>query len=271
MSAAYFDNYDLPSTIRVEADYDGEPKIVALRKARQGDVLREVQIFSLPAMRTLPVPDLIAAPACNERGEAMCLLSVLPGRDLQKLSMGTVAELAEAKKLLVEAVLGLHALTSRLQQDSAGLIPARHQEDVISALETAQTERLADPLCQRALATLKLAFKTASLPLVFTNGDIQPGNFLASHGKLSGFIDFEKARFEDPLMGWAKYPLDDLAPLNDAGVVELFLEASGYSAEQLRLRIALEALVKLNRLPRSVDCDEPDYVARLRAAVTTAI
>jgi len=86
-----------------------------------------------------------------------------------------------------------------------------------------------------------------SEPLVFTNGDYQPANFLTEEGELSGVVDFELAALQDPLVGFAKYPIYDMYPLNGAGVVDDFLESCGYSWKDFAPRLALGCLITLQR------------------------
>jgi hypothetical protein len=86
--------------------------------------------------------------------------------------------------------------------------------------------------------------------LVFSNGDYQPGNFLAKIGQITGFLDFESPAFQDPLMGFVKYPIYDLHPLAKTNVVETFLDAMKFTKRDFSIRLALGCLKILqNEIP----------------------
>lgn len=66
-------------------------------------------------------------------------------------------------------------------------------------------------------------------------------------GTVAAFVDFEYARFEDPHYGFAKYRVYDMDPLNDAGMVESYLEWCGLSEREFAPRQAVRCLWTLQR------------------------
>ena len=82
---------------------------------------------------------------------------------------------------------------------------------------------------------------------MLSNGDYQPGNFLTQDGKITGFLDFESPSFQDPMMGFVKYPIYDLDPLGKTDVVKTFLEKKGFSEDDFNYRLALGCLKILKK------------------------
>ncbi len=231
----------------------GGSATVVLRSVRHpgGSIDREAAL--LPALRTLglPVPLLLAGPVrdpARPRSLPVVALSRLPGEDLQQTSLRGAAARDRAADLLAEAVRRLHALTPRLAVLPAGrFVP---KGDLASHLETIVARGgpwMADPVFRRATERLRPVLARIRTPLVFSNGDYQPGNFLAQAGRLTGFLDFEFAWFEDPLYGFAKYPIYDIHPLIKADPVRRFCRAAGYRPEEFRPRLALGCLAVLQR------------------------
>ncbi|MCB0127478.1 MAG: phosphotransferase [Caldilineaceae bacterium] len=84
-------------------------------------------------------------------------------------------------------------------------------------------------------------------PLVFSNGDYNPLNFLVADGALVGWIDFEHACLEDPYIGFAKFLLwaDDAYGWGagaKAGLVERYLFAHGVAPVDFLGRLVLRGL-----------------------------
>ncbi len=96
-----------------------------------------------------------------------------------------------------------------------------------------------------AVAKLRPVLAEVPDPLVFTGGDYQPANFLTDGTRLTGFVDFENACYQDFLFGFAKYPIYDLHPMNKAGFVPFLLERTGVSRRDFDIRLALGCLVTL--------------------------
>ncbi len=114
--------------------------------------------------------------------------------------------------------------------------------DELKAIETSDNPWLEEAAYQDAMRTLQNALPDISTPLVFSNRDWQPGNFLTQDGEITGFLDFESALFQDPLMGFVKYPIYDLYPLARTDLVRTFLDAQGFSEGDFDHRLALGCL-----------------------------
>ena len=71
-------------------------------------------------------------------------------------------------------------------------------------------------------------------------------NFLTDGIKLTGFVDFENALYQDLLFGFAKYPIYDIHPMNEAGLVQLLLDRLNIEPWQFDIRVALGCLMTLH-------------------------
>ena len=256
-SVDYYDNYNLPSAIRVELT-DGRG--VALRRgSRSGSVSLEAAAFALLADVGLPVPTVLAGPAGPSElpGEADdCLLvAELPGINLQKLSM-IAGETGHAARLLGEAVDRLLAIGPACRaHPAAGQFPVLSLRDELCEVEAADNGAgwLRHPeFASSYRATGRLLADAEHTERQFTAlfGDLQPANFLAARGEahveagwqLTGFLDYEGAAFRDVLLGLAKYKTHDLHPLNKAGAVEAWLAKRGVPSAQFAVRVAVWCL-----------------------------
>lgn len=242
-----------PSPVRVElALADGEQRAVVLRLSRNpAAVAPEARLFQALALIGLPVPTVLAGPVSDPTAahdEPQVVLSLLPGVDLQHLSLSSPADLLRAKDLVIEAVAWLHRLTPAVAASSiAADIPRVTLGAELNAVFLRGGPWLQEPEFQEAVHQLAPALDAIKTPLVFSNGDYQPANFLTDGQTLTGFVDFEQARFEDPHYGFAKYLVYDMDPLNDAGLVEHYLDRSGVSKREFAPRMAVRCLWTLQR------------------------
>lgn len=250
VGAAYFDNDSLPCPIRVDLHVpDGGATSVVVRLVRHGSVEAEAQVLAALATIGFPAPRVLAGPYHDPAGgRAFTVLSLVPGTSLQSLATTSEEGIGLAKRLLIAGVTRLHGLTDHLlRRPVAALLP---RLDLPSQLRTCHDPHhpwSRVPLFVQALERLAPVLATIAAPLVFTNGDYQPGNFLHVDGEISGVVDFESAAFEDPLMGFAKYPIYDVHPLNRAGAVDAYLAAHGYTQRDFAPRLALSCLLTLLR------------------------
>ena len=245
--AVYFDNYDLPCPILVTVATDVGEQGLVLRKTRHGDVRREVRILALLSEYGLPVPAVLAEPFVNEQGETAAVYSLLPGENLQKLSSRSEEGRECAKNLLIEAVGKLTAATAFVSgSEIAGLVPRETPAAQLASVTKANPWSGHDA-CRQAADYLVKVIPEIDTPLVLTNGDYQPGNFLAEDGKLTGFLDFESSSFQDPLFGFAKYPIYDLRPLSRTDLIERFVEQNGFTMVDFNIRLALMCLMILKK------------------------
>ena len=245
----YFDNYNLPCPIRVEVETsENKSRVVVLRKTRHGNVEVEVKMFRALKEYGLPVPEILSDPFRNEVGDYVAIYSLLEGENLQKLSMRSEDDLQEAKRLLVEAVLALMDASSFIaKHEVSKSLPQRSLQVELEAIRTSRSLWSKDPIFQLALQRIEGNLPGVTTPLVFSNGDYQPGNFLAQNGHITGFLDFESPAFQDPLMGFVKYPIYDLHPLSKTNVVETFLDAMNFTKRDFSIRLALGCLKTLQR------------------------
>lgn len=243
-AAVYFDNYDLPCPIKVEVmKKSGNDETIVLRKNRHGDIQNEVRMFRALKEFGLPVPEILSEPFENEQKEYVAIYSLLPGENLQKLAMRGDEHLEEAKNLLIEAVLKLKNVTSLIKRHEVSeIIPELPLNTELETLNTGDNIWLKDDQYLLALKKVEAQIQTIHTPLILSNGDYQPGNFLAQNGKLTGFLDFESATFQDPLMGFVKYPIYDMIPLARTDLVDTFLIQSGFSKKDFNVRLVLGCL-----------------------------
>ena len=222
---------------------DGTGKSVVLRLARnRGGVEREALVLPPLARLGLPVPAVLAGPVSDpEEAQAgsMSLHSLLPGKTLQAWSEHSAKGLELAMQQLIEAVSRLHQLTERMHQDAISpLLPRKTLASELQSLLRGGNPWMQEEVVKSAILRLLPVVETLAAPLVFSNGDYQPANFLAEEGRLTGFVDFEKACFEDPLITLARYPVYNLNPLYQAGVVTRFLQANGLTEYDFAPRLA---------------------------------
>lgn len=177
----------------------------------------------------------------------MFVLSLLEGENLQHVSMSSAPNLEKAKELLIIALNTLDKISDKIECETTPDEIPRHS--LINELDAIKDQEpwSAEDLFKTSVDFLQPILKQISIPLVFTNGDNQPANFLTNGREITGFVDFEKACFRDPLMGLAKYPVYDLHPLNRAGFVDMYLDIKGYARTDFASRLALMCLVTLQR------------------------
>jgi aminoglycoside phosphotransferase (APT) family kinase protein len=222
----------------------GAEEQVVLRLGRNfGGVSHEASVFPVLARLGLPVPVVLAGPLSDPQDVVagkMTLNSLLPGKTLQEWSEQPGGGLEFALKMAVEAISRLHGLTEHLLQEGMGdKLPRKNLFPYLYALMQSGNRWMQEPGVKAATERLAPLVKAVTTPLVFSNGDYQPANFLADDGRLSGFVDFEKACFEDPLITLARYPVYRLNPLDQAGVVSRFLQERGFSEADFAPRLAL--------------------------------
>jgi aminoglycoside phosphotransferase len=247
--SVYFDNYDLPCPIQIEVErLDGNSEKVVLRKNRHGDVQLEVDVFHALNEFGLPVPKVLVEPFKNENGERCSVYSLLPGTNLQKLSSGSEDNLIQAKKLLIEAIQALSKASEFISHHKIfNEIPKISLKQELENIEEKDDEWLTDPFFQSAINFLKPKIDAIRTPLILSNGDYQPGNFLVLDEKLSGFLDFESASFQDPLMGFVKYPIYDLRPLSRTNLIDDFLKTMNFTREEFSIRLILGCMKILQK------------------------
>jgi aminoglycoside phosphotransferase (APT) family kinase protein len=254
IEAKYFQEDYLPCPVRISVVLgDGRQEHIVLRIARHGryGVETEAKLYPILAQFGLPVPTLLAGPVYDPEGPnigPVTVLSLLPGDNLQVWSQASLAGLKLASRLVIEAVERLHQITQQIgQTDIAGEIPRQDMASELALIQNKAGPWLEEPEFKRAVEILRPVVASIDTPLSFSNGDYQPGNFLSDGEKLTGFVDFEGACFEDPHIGFAKYRIYDMHPLNKAGLVNQYLKVCGLSESDFAPRMALRCLWTLQR------------------------
>lgn len=251
--ASYFQREYLPAPMRVLILLpNGERQTVVLRMSRKPDgVRRETRLLPILSRLCLPVPKVLSEIGSdpNDLGAGcMTVLNFLPGENLQALSCESAAGLETAAGLLIEAVARLHQLTEPLSQEKIfDWLPRKNLASELQDVIRDADSWIGNAIFSEAIEKLKPVLDSIQTPLIFSNGDYQPGNFLSNGQELTGFVDFESARFEDPHVGFAKYRIYDLHPLNKAGVVERYLDINNLSESEFAPRLAVRCLWTLKK------------------------
>lgn len=253
---------------------EGTERAVLLRTSRLlNGVETETRVLPLLTQLGLPVPEMLAGPAYEPDGPdmgAVCVLSFLPGDNLQNLSQVSSVGVERASRLVLEAVGRLHQLTERLTQETRANHLIRY--NLLMQLRLI-VERggpwVQQPLFWHAVRQLVPVLARIDTPLVFSNGDYNPANFLSDGEQITGFVDFEMACFEDPHYGFAKYRVYDMYPFFKAGLVERYLQECGLSEAEFAPRMAVRCLWTLQReLPVFEDKARPQNWAEVFARET---
>ena len=254
LSARFHRSVRLPCPIWVRVVLpQGEEQMLILRMDYTlPGVDREAAILPILAKHGLAVPTVLAGPVIDptqpEAG-AMTLLNVLPGQDLLSWSWNASAEEVEhALRLVLEGVECLHLLTEPLQQEPlAQPLPHRTLHMELQELIAEGGPWLHEPVFAQAVEHLLPSVASLHLPLAFSSGDYNPGNFLFEGEVLTGFIDFTGACFEDPHVGMAMYWIYSWYPLDRAGIVERYLEQQHLSFVDFAPRLAVRCLRTLQQ------------------------
>jgi aminoglycoside phosphotransferase (APT) family kinase protein len=217
---------------------------------------REARVLSALTEMGLPVPAVLAGPVAltedSEPGAAL-LLRELPGRPLPWLGLTSLAEADLTCRLLIHGIDRLHELTDRVSRhEIATSLPRDTLASELNEIARRGGEWLEVDLFARALDLLPTALAKVEVPLVFTNGDYNPLNFLHEGETLTGWVDFEGARFEDPHIGFVKFLLWSRDAFGwgagvKAGLVERYLYTRNISRRQFAPRLVLRCLQHLQR------------------------
>jgi aminoglycoside phosphotransferase len=260
-----------PVRVRLQTLHDGFRHCV-IKIGRREPIAREVQALRIVACLGLPVPEVLAEPVPllseEERAEerAMVVLSALPGRSLPWCGTTSLAEADLACRLTIEGVACLHRLTDRVRQlDAVAAFPQHTLPAELAATAAQAGEWMRVDLFRHAVEVVGGALAEAASPLVFSNGDYNPLNFLCEGQALCGFVDFEGACFEDPHIGFAKFLIwspDDYGwgTGKKAGLVERYLYTRNVSRHAFAPSLVLRCLRHLLQ-EVSVD-DGKDAAAR---------
>ena len=153
-----------------------------------------------------------------------------------------------ANGLVLGAVARLHQLTEAVRQDAViDVLPHNTLLSELHGILARGGPWFGEHMFVEAVETVLPVVKAIETPLVFSNGDYNPGNFLFDGEKVTGFVDFQFACFEDPHIGFGKYWTYDWYPLNKAGIVERYLETQSLTLADFAPRLAVRCLWTLAR------------------------
>ena len=254
---------------------DGDIQRCVVKINQPSLVEREVQVLRLLAGVGLAVPKVLAEPVplpLQER--TMVVLSVLPGRSLPWCGITSLAESDLACRLTLEGVAQLHHLTSRVQEvDAASLLPQNTLSAEYAATIAEAEEWRNIGIFQQAVEAVGGTLAEVATPLVFSNGDYNPLNFLCDGQALCGFVDFEGACFENPHIGFVKFLVwsrDEYGwgTGKKAGIVERYLYTRNVSRRAFAPILVLRCLRHLIREVSPADSKDMaahEHIAQLIA------
>ena len=219
-----------------------------------GGVEREAKLLPVLGRMGLAVPAVLAEPVMHPDwpyAGPMMLLSELPGRTLPFVK-ATLDELDLTCRLLQEAVARMRQLTEALQQGPESVdLPRVTLADELQGIIRRGGPWMAVPPFAEAVERLRPLLERMDDPLVFSNGDYNTFNFLTDGTRLTGWLDFTGACFEDPHIGFAKFVIWGFDSGWQAGVkaglVERYLYAQNVSRSAFAPRLALHSLWRLQR------------------------
>ena len=231
---------------------DGARTIARLTySVRRGGSEDEAALLPILRAAGLPVPRLLAPPvidpAAPERG-ALLAVEAPVGVGLDEWASSpnrTARELDKATEIL----LGVRDLVAGATDAVSRAAPRLERATLRE--EAARTRNLggpwlADPGFVDALARLEETVPT--VPLVLSNGGPPPWTVrVDANGDFLQIAGFAWARFEDPHYGITKMWTYEAVPWRQTGIVERYALRHGLTRRDLGPRLAVRALVTLQR------------------------
>jgi len=251
VGAAFTRREWLPSPVRVSLLLPaGSERTVYVRMERYvGGVETEARLLPVLQRLGLPAPTLLAGPKVDPDlpGVSACsVVGAVPGEPLADRGWAGAPGDMVVTGLGIEGVLRLHHATQAVLATAVAL-PRKTLASDLAGVAARGGPWCDDPYFAESLRALLPVAAAVRTPLVFSNGDYNPGNFLASGDRLTGIIDFARACLEDPLIGFAKYEIYNFAPWLQAGFIERCLAALGFGKSDFALRLAVRCLFTLQR------------------------
>lgn len=277
LSAAYFRGDYLPLPMRVVVrSPKGHVETVVLRmiRHREGDLRREAQLLPVLAHAGLPVPQVLVGPSSDPdlvEDHGAALYTLLPGRTCQDLAEDSPQGCARAIQLVLDATERMAQLTDAIRR--ADLQPALPEIRLIDDLDSfvQQSEKwMGQVEVVRAVDLIRPYLTQITEPLIFTNGDYQPANFLTDGETLTGLLDFEYASIRDYLFGFVKYVIYDLHPHNKGGMIPALFQRTHSSPFDFALRMSVGCLKTLQREIPFED-DGGDYRAHVLGLLAESV
>jgi len=232
------------------------PMACVVKTAPAGASRLGIEAAALDAMSQtgLDAPRVLAGPQTvpTDSGPVEILVMTrLPGQPLPWIRVSDVAILDRTCRLLFEAIERLHSLTERVMGLSvAEKLAQRTLEQELADVMARDSPWVATQLFQEAVDVLQHHLSRHQLPPVFSNGDYNPLNVLADDAGLTGWVDFEHAGFEDPLIGFPKFLFwsDDSGwkLASQIGLVERYLYHHRVTPATFAVRVVLRGLTHLH-------------------------
>lgn len=216
---------------------------------------REARVLGALAEIGFPVPAVLAGPVVLD-GPAethALLMRELPGQPLPWVGLTSLAAAHLTCRLLIDGVGRLHQLTEPIRRHAvAELLPRDTLSSELKEIVQRGGEWLGVDSFARAIDLLPRALAEVEVPLVFSNGDYNPLNFLHDSEAVTGWVDFEGARFEDPHIGFVKFLLWSRDEYGwgagvKAGLVERYLYVRNVSRREFAPRLVLRCLRHLQQ------------------------
>jgi len=246
---------DYPYRVQVRPPGGDESACVLKASPLIGGIEREGAVLPVLARLGLPVPAVLAGPASHPdypHAGALLVLSELPGTGLPWIEV-TLQEADLTCRLHRRALARLHQLTEPLSCDEvAHVLPRRTLLSELEEIVTRGGPWLSVPRFAQTVERLRPILERIQTPLVFTNGDYNPLNFLHEGDELTGWLDFTHACFEDPYVGLAKFLIWGFDRLGwgtgvQVGLVERFLYHHNVTRADFAPRLVLRCLYRLQR------------------------
>ena len=254
----------LPYPARITFETTTGVQTTCVLKVNQQPHLIAHEAYVLQILSELPLaaPRVLAGPltlTAQDQAFTALLMSELPGQPLPWIALADLAKANLTCQLLHTAVDRLHELTALVRtHDIGACLPSVTLEDELQNIRKSAGQWLAVPHFAQALSLVQELWPRFVLPLVFSNGDYNPLNFLYHEQRLTGWIDFEHACFEDPYIGFAKFFLwaNDESGWGAGvkfGLVERYLYNHNIEPATFLLRLILRGLWHI----KDSDLDKP--------------
>lgn len=227
-----------------------------VKAAPEADSRLDVEAAALNVLSQVggPAPRVLAGPQ-SVRTDAgpyeILIMTRLPGQALPWIEVSDIVIADRTCRLLFEAVDLLHILTEPIAVAGvADGIPRRTLDQERAAVLARKSPWSGTRLFQEAVDILDAQLPRHRLPLVFSNGDYNPLNVLADDDGFTGWVDFEHACFEDPLIGFPKFLFwaDDRGwkLADQTGLVERYLYRHRIAPATFAVRVVLRGLTHLH-------------------------
>ncbi len=253
-------NKRYPLRVTVTEPNGKQSSVVLRQDDKPGGSEIESQLLPVLERLGLPVCHVLAGPTVDpDRPDspAKIVFTLLNGTDLLRTCWDqTVNGLEVVVERTLEAIARVQAITPAIEAEPVAKIIPRHTlADEVKTIRDKGGPWMLDPLFRQALEKVAPIADDIHTPLVFSTGDYNPGNFLTDGEKVTGYVDFAWACFEDPYVGIVRYWLNDWYPLNKVGIVERFLYRHDISRTQFAPRLVVRALAML----QTEFCAEPKH------------